>query len=87
MPEQTGIGRTFQIQHDAALVEVGQQEKQTFFRIRIILEKRRHAAAAFAPRRLDLDDVGAEIAQQARAKRAGDALAEIQDPQIVEGCR
>ena len=73
-----------QIEGDATFVEIGQQEEQALFRVRIVLEERRQASTALAAGWLDLNDVGTVITQQPRAERTRDSLAKIQHQQIVE---
>ena len=42
------------------------------------------SAAGRAPRRLDLDDLGAHVAEQAPGERPGDQRADLDDPDAVQ---
>ena len=83
-PEDLSTLGLCQIKGDAALVEIGQQEEQAFFRMRIVLMERRHAPAAVSTRRLKLDDIGSVITHQPRTERTRYPLAKIQHQQVVE---
>jgi hypothetical protein len=48
------------------------------------VKERRHAPAALATARFDLDDVGSEVTQELGTQRPGDPPAEIENPEIVE---
>ena len=50
-----------------------------------VVRKRPQPARVVAVRRLDLDDLGAEVSQQFRAVRARDPLREIDDADAFEG--
>ncbi len=73
-----------QVQGDAALVQIQQQVEQAFFRIGIIVEERRRAAADLAGERFDLYDVATEVANKTSRQRPGNALADIENPYIVK---
>ena len=74
-----------EVEHDAALVAIDAREVAAVvasFSIR--RETAPVAAAHVAGRRLDLDDVGAEVGQQHRAVRTGERLREIEHANVGE---
>ncbi|OGB95779.1 MAG: hypothetical protein A2Z31_02355 [candidate division NC10 bacterium RBG_16_65_8] len=84
--EDVGALRRLQVERDAPLVQIRQQEEQALLRMGVILEKRGHAPAALATRRLHLDDVGSEVAQEFGTEGSGNPLTDVQHTNIVQ-CR
>ena len=82
--EDVGAPRLFQVQRDAALVQVRQQEEQALLRVGLAPGEGRHAPAAFTAGGLDLDDVRPEVAQELGAEGTRNSLAHVQDSEIVE---
>jgi len=62
----------FQVEHDRALVAVDGCEI-----LAVTVEDRRPLPHQVAFRRLDLDDIGAHVGEQATRKRSGQHLAEL----------
>ena len=50
-----------------------------------VLAERLQSACVVAARRLHLDHVGSQVAQEAGGERPGDAVAQLEHPQTVEG--
>ncbi len=69
-----------EVEHDGALVAVEVGEDGAEARRR----ERRHGAHAVALGRLDLDDLGAEVAQDLRAVGAEDDRGQVEDAQAFE---
>src|SRR5262249_10766649 len=64
--------RVLEIERDAALTALATEERTA------------HHAHAVASHRLDLDDVGAEVADHHRAERAGEVLTEVDEAHSLE---
>ena len=73
-----------EVDHDAALVAIELREH----RAQLALEGRPHHARRVTAWRLDLDHVGAEVAENHRAHRTGDDRGEVEhgDPGAGPGC-
>jgi len=61
LPEQFPAGGGLEIAGDAALVDVAGQPGEAALRTRLVAGERRQPAGGIALRRLDFDDVGAQI--------------------------
>src|SRR5438270_5939754 len=70
-PKQVAPVRLVDVERYAALRRIVIPERQAAFRVRNIVQERPGAPARLAARRLDLNDVGAEIAKQLAAELAG----------------
>ena len=82
--EARRVGGGVQVERERALVEIAVDERERTIRCRDAAGERGVQAARIAARRLDLDDVGAEVGEQA----AGEGVAqigEIDDAQVREG--
>ena len=71
--------RPLEIEHEAALVAVERDEAHA-----LVVADRRRRAPHVALRRLDLDDVGAHVAEQRAGERAGDEIRELDDANSSE---
>src|SRR5207249_3029504 len=80
LQEELAPGRILEVDRHAALVGVEDKEEHRIEpgHLRTI------AARLLAARRLDLDDVGAEPAQELGAGRAGFELGEIENPDAAQ---
>jgi hypothetical protein len=76
--------RRGQVGHHAALRRVQMLEQRAVFVLGNACARCRPAPQRIAPRRLDLDDVGARIDEHLRAVRPSDLGREIQDPHVCE---
>ena len=77
--DQRPARRVGEVHHETALAAVEELEHPAH------RGGRSHRGAAGASRRLDLHDVGAEIAQQAACQRPGDDLRELEHSHAMEG--
>ena len=73
-----------QVEDDPALVAVDRREVGTAAVGRVAPPWRAPGAGLVARRRLDLDDVGAEVGEEHGGERAGQHPAEVDDPDAVE---
>jgi hypothetical protein len=73
-----------QVEHDAALVAVDAHEVRAEAVGRVAPPRRPPAPRLVARRRLDLDDVGAEIGEEHRGERPGQDSAGVDDPDALE---
>ena len=77
---QKGLtGGGFQVDGGALLVQVKHQVEEALFGVRVVLVERAHAPQSGPARRLQLQNVGPIVGQQAGTKRTGDVLAQVQD--------
>ena len=83
-PERCAVLAAPEIQGDATLVGIQEEENAAGFRIRLVPGKRAAAAEGVAPGRLDLDDVGPEIGEHLGRERAGDAFAVLDDREAFD---
>ena len=79
-PHQLDAFRGLEVDHDAALVAVERDEIDAVGTD----EMRLHGARQIALRRLQLDDLGAEIAQHLRAIRPRQDLRHVEDEQALQ---
>jgi hypothetical protein len=89
--EQIPIAALLQVQHGAAFVGIEIEKQTAMFGVGNIVEKRTAPAHDIAARRLDLDDVGAEISKQFGCPRRRYALAILDHPDAgqraaIDGC-
>src|SRR3954452_11925541 len=70
-PEQVPAVGGVEVQRDAAFRGVVVPEGQAALGVGDVVEKRPDMTAGLAPRRLDLDHIGPEIAEQLAAELAG----------------
>jgi hypothetical protein len=73
-----------QIQNNAALIGIGVYESQTTFRIFDIACEGRQQSVRIATRRLDFDDVGAQVGEQSTCIRRWN-IAQFNDADVTEG--
>ena len=78
--ERVASGRRFEVEDDAAFAAVDGDERGA-----VRADARAHLPRGIPFRRLDLDDVGAQIGQLHRAERAGHDLAEVEDADAGKG--
>src|SRR5258708_31969216 len=71
--------RRLQVNDDAAFAAVDGVEAGT-----VAADSARHLARRVARRRLDFDDVGAEVREQHRAERTGHYLGDVEDAKASE---
>ena len=76
--EQIAPARRFQVERDASLSGVIADEVEAVVRIRPISRKRSDQPGRFAARRLNLDDVGAEVREDLSARESR-FIAEIEN--------
>src|SRR5579862_3470314 len=66
--EDVGAARMFEVERQRSLIEIVEPEEEAAVVMRQIVEERADAARVIAGGRLGLDNVGAHVAQQSRAK-------------------
>ena len=71
-------GAGLQVEGDALLVQIEDQEEEALFRVRIVVVVRPDPPHGRPAGRFDLEHVGSIVRQQPRAKRPGDILAQVQ---------
>ena len=81
----TGLG--LEIEHDAALVRVEEQEQPRPLQPRLVVVERRQQPRGVAARRLDLNDVGPVVGQQPGRERPGGELRQVDHGHVVERYR
>ena len=83
--DRFSIGRSSQVQNDAAFAGVQVPEHAATLGMRCVVRERPQASRRVAVGRLDLDDVGANVAQQPGGVWPGDPLREIDHAQPGSG--
>ncbi len=73
--------------HDRALVPVRVGVEDAALGARPVVEERRLVPERVSLRRLDQHDVGAEVPEEARGERPGEAVGEVDDAEILERSR
>ena len=79
--QDVAVGVVLEVEHDRALAAVGQLEPQA---LAVALVAPRHRAQAVAVGALDLDHVGAEVGEVARAVRSGDHRRQVEHADVGE---
>lgn len=77
--------RGFEIQRQGSLVAVPRQVVRAFVTRHPLVVEGHGAEQVALSRPLDLDDIGAHVAQQLRAERPLQQMAEIEDGDVAEG--
>jgi hypothetical protein len=79
--------RVIQIELDAPLVKIGEEEDQALLRMGNVAEMRGHSLGGVTLGRLDFERLGAKVSEDLRAKRTRDALTEVEHLYIVKRSR
>jgi hypothetical protein len=83
--EAASPGSVSRVDHRPTLVGIAIQERQRAVRRGHVAGERRLQAARVAPRRFDLDDVGAEVGKQP-ARQGAAQVGEIENVQMPQRC-
>jgi hypothetical protein len=81
--EPPPAGRVLEIERDAALVHVTEQVRERAVRRDDVARERRGEPLGIPARRLDLDDVGAEVGEHSAGERSAQ-VGEVKDGQMLE---
>ena len=79
LEQQPAAGGGFEIQGNAFLVQVQDQEEQALFGVGGVVIERPEAAHGRPAGRFDLEHVSSVVGQQPGAERPGDVLAQIKN--------
>src|SRR5208282_5095974 len=83
LEQDVGAAGMVEIEREGALVEIVEPEEQAAVEMREVVEEGADAARVVAGGRFDLDDVGAHVGQQPRAK-LGPMAGQVENPQARE---
>ena len=86
LKQDVGAARMLEVQRQRALVEIVEPEKEAAIAMRQIVEEGADAASVVAVGRLDLDNVGAHVAQDSRAELCAMSR-QVEDAQARERAR